>query len=423
MVDLCHSSPCLNNGKCVVNISQNDTCQCNQCYSGTFCEHYIKEQQMPNNQYVLSIIFLFGLGLSLLNNGLTFELCICSKRIRRGNCGIYLIIYSIIAIVSNVLIAVQSVVRYYPNQLHKNEQAFDTFLCVFYRIGYKMFSYLCVLFSTAIAFERGLIIWRDEKTNGSRWRSFIITIIMFVIAGSSAAPFIVHKCKWFKMKSLGILNEVFLWFYMVAGIGVYLVVTLFVLISFTRRIHRYGTENGSFIKTFLNLLRTHLFIFIPPIVTVVSSIPYPIAKALITHGHSYFECGISTGEYIVRVAIYALQGVPTIITWLLFVYPSRIYMNEFYLNTWSGRRVANIYLMFFKQYDDRRKGFSVSNTTGDQENHRACPLGYDCQPGTRTNHNFYTCDQGGNSKTSDFKTSKDFQDFTRLHQTPRGVRV
>jgi hypothetical protein len=57
-----------------------------------------------------------------------------------------------------------------------------------------------------------------------------------------------------------------------------------------------------------------------------------------------------------------LPGVPIAITWLLFVYPSRVYMTEFYLNTWSGQCLAKILLLLFKSYNDREESNHLYTT-------------------------------------------------------------
>jgi hypothetical protein len=121
-------------------------------------------------------------------------------------------------------------------------------------------------------------------------------------------------------------------------------------------------ENGSYIITYLKLLKSHLFIFVPPIAYVISEIPYTIVVNTEKPGDEYFRCGISTLEFIVKVLIEALTGVPVVITWLLFVYPSKVYMTEFYLNTWSGQRLANI-LIFFKSNNDREESDHPAPTT------------------------------------------------------------
>lgn len=57
---------------------------------------------------------------------------------------------------------------------------------------------------------------------------------------------------------------------------------------------------------------------------------------------------------MLQILIELFPTVPTVITWLLFVYPSRVYMTEFYLNTWSGQHLAKI-LLFFKSCYGRKK--------------------------------------------------------------------
>ncbi len=121
------------------------------------------------------------------------------------------------------------------------------------------------------------------------------------------------------------------------------------LISFSRRIRRYGTENVSFIKTFLKLLYTHIFIFVPTIAYGVDDIPCTIVSHSKNPKHSYFQCDISTGEYIIRVLIEVLTGIPIVIIWLLLVY-----MIEFYLNTLSDQRLTKI-LIFFKSCTGRKE--------------------------------------------------------------------
>ncbi|UJR18374.1 hypothetical protein I4U23_005278 [Adineta vaga] len=65
-------------------------------------------------------------------------------------------------------------------------------------------------------------------------------------------------------------------------------------------------------------------------------------------GQGYYQCDISTIEFMVKIILEALQGLPIVLTWLIFVYPSRVYMTEFYMNTWSGKQVAKM-LIFLKQ--------------------------------------------------------------------------
>jgi hypothetical protein len=254
---------------------------------------------------------------------------------------------------------------YYPNLLGENSEPSEMLYCYVGKIGYNMFIYLCIWFSACITFERALIVRFDFKMNANRWRSFVTSLVIFTIAGGSAAPMIWSNCDWDHIPPLGTVHVFFVWFYIVTGLVIYVVATLLVLISFAGRIRRYGMENGSYIKTFVKLLYTHLFIFVPPIAYAISQIPYTI---VFNTENSYFQCGISIGEFVVKVLIDALTGVPVVITWLLFVYPSRVYMTEFYLNTWSGRSLAKI-LLLFKSYNGRKKNAHLPTANLTNNNH------------------------------------------------------
>jgi hypothetical protein len=157
---------------------------------------------------------------------------------------------------------------------------------------------------------------------------------------------------------------------MIAAIAAYMVGIVLILISCALHIHYFGEENGSCIKTFLKLLNNHLFIFIPLITYVICQLPYTIVVNTKNPSHSYFQCGISFGEFLVKVIMESLTGTPYALTWLLFVYPSRVYMTEFYLNTWSGQRLAKI-IIFFKSHNCRRKNVPIpipSSTNDEHDN-------------------------------------------------------
>jgi hypothetical protein len=260
--------------------------------------------------------------------------------------------------VSIILLLVHEAVKYYSNQLATNAN-YTLFRCYIAKIGYQGLINLCIFLSSCISFERALIICFDGKMNASRWRLYATTIIFFAITSGSVIPIFVYKCEWHNMLNPQITRDFYNHFYITVGITVYFLATLLTLISFAYRIRRYGMENGSYIRTFLKLLYTHLSIFVPPIAYSISQIPYTIVYN--TKGLAYFQYGISTVEFIVKVLVETLTGVPTVTSWLLFVYPSRVYMTEFYLNTWSGRHLANISI-FFKSYNDKKENNHLSTT-------------------------------------------------------------
>jgi len=144
---------CQNNGQCVVNISSNTTyCQCDQCHYGILCENDVWRQGKCDTTYAFFIVSIIGVCLSLLNNGLIFELFICCRRIRSMNCGIYLFVYSILSLLSNIFFVTDQAIQSYPNPLIHDSYRYGVFHCYVIKIGYNTLLYLCIWLSACIAF-------------------------------------------------------------------------------------------------------------------------------------------------------------------------------------------------------------------------------------------------------------------------------
>jgi hypothetical protein len=167
--------------------------QCDPRHEGIFCESDVFREKQFDTTYVFLIIDIIVLCFSVLNNSLSLELFIRCRRIRHTNCGIYLIIYYILSLVSSILLAADQAVQYYPNRLINNGNQYEVFDCYVSKIGYNMLADLCIWFSLCIVFERGLIICFNGKINASRWRSCAMIIIIFAIAGGSARLLIYSK--------------------------------------------------------------------------------------------------------------------------------------------------------------------------------------------------------------------------------------
>ncbi|CAF4757634.1 unnamed protein product [Rotaria socialis] len=226
-------------------------------------------------------------------------------------------------------VGVDESLRHYQDKVPNSDLSnFPGYGCYFGKIGYNALVYGCIWLNACIAFERGLIVCLDSKTNATRWRSICTITVFSVIATGSAIPMMVYNCDFGNIPGLQTARLFLVWFSIVTGLSIYVLATLLILISFARRIRQYGTEDGSFIKTYLKLFYNHLFIFIPPIAYAVGYISYTV---IINTGPStqyYFECGISMIEFIVKVLIESLQGVPPVLTWLLFIYSSKYLVNN-----------------------------------------------------------------------------------------------
>ena len=337
------SLQCLNGGQFRLNSTTNETyCLCDPCHQGVHCDYRIpnKGQIQFNTDYVYLIIYLIELCLSLANNLLSLALFQGSKCIRRTNIGVYLAIYSFTSITGSVVLVVGQSVKYFrPYPFANNNELTETFHCFLEKSGQKITSFLCIWLSALVAFERALIICFNFKMNARRWRSVFMPLFVFCITAATSIPMLGYQCAWDKSHKTSRKRIATGWFYTVgilAGV-VYCLATLLVLISFALRIYYYGTAQMSRTKIFFKLLRKHLFIFIPPTVYLLCVIPYQIWFAHKRHTQRYFQCGISTVEYILKVIVESLPNIPTVLIWLIFVYPSNVYMTEFYTETWIGR--------------------------------------------------------------------------------------
>jgi hypothetical protein len=337
------SYQCFNGGQFILNQTLNESyCQCDPCHQGMQCEDPIrtKDQLQFDTEYVRLIVYLIELCLSLLNNLFSFAVFLSSKRIRRTSIGVYLTIYSIISIVGDVLLVAGQFVQYLkPYPFVNNEELSDTFHCLLEKSGYQITVLLCLWLSALVAFERGLIICFNFKMNATRWRSVITLLPIFCITATTSVSWLIYRCKRNMPHQESMERILSGWFYTADGLAglIYVLATLLVLISFASHIYHYGTTQKSKKKIFIQLLKKHLFIFIPPITYLLCVIPYQIWLPLKGPIESYFPCGISTMEYIFKVIVQILPNIPTVITWLIFVYPSNVYMTEFYTQTWIGR--------------------------------------------------------------------------------------
>ncbi|CAF3982675.1 unnamed protein product [Rotaria sp. Silwood1] len=176
MADLCHQNPlnCLNDGQCAVNIALNTTyCNCTLCKIGPRCETDVFKWVQLTTDYMYLIIILIGLLIAVLNNTLSLEVFLGCSQVRRTNCGIYLIVYSLVSLLSSIILVLYQALHTYADKVTNStiSQYFD-YNCYFGKIGYNGLVYFCIWLSSFVACERGLIVCFGIKTNATRWRSF-----------------------------------------------------------------------------------------------------------------------------------------------------------------------------------------------------------------------------------------------------------
>ena len=342
-------------------------CVCDQCHEGDFCQD-LRRQNYYSTEYINLIIYIIALSISVLNNTMCLELFLKCRLIRRTNTGIYLIVYSTLCLLGSTLIVMDGYVIYdkstrvFTNDPHARQR----FHCIVGVAAYGSATFLCIWFSAMVQLERGLLLFLGATTNFSRKRSIIISVLLLVMAIGCSLPLIVYNCGWDGNRDIRPLRIALMFFHISVPVLIYLVATIFTFIGFARRIHAYGLEKRSKPRLFMKLTQTHLFIFIPPVVFSVCYGLFNLVAKFSDPDKGYFACGISTPEYVVKILLRGLTGLPFTITWLIFVYPSRVYMSEFYMCTWCGQWTAFVVLRFrrclSKKKDEPRTG-EISGAT------------------------------------------------------------
>ncbi|CAF1217933.1 unnamed protein product [Adineta ricciae] len=333
------SSHCLDGGQLILNQTLNTFfCLCDPCYHGINCSELIprKQQiQFDENLHDL-IISLIILCLSLLNNPLTIHVCLKSVRIRRTNIGVYLIIYCVICIIGTIILTIDHFIQYFkPFYSSNDEELYETLHCLLERIGGHVTIFICLWLSALIAYERVLIICSTVRMNATRWRSIYILLISTCFILPSSTLMLIYGCEWgvvhknFKSRFTSALV------YTIGGVAgiLYVLSTILLLKNFTKRMADMTTEPKSKTRICLRFSRDHLFILIPPIFFFFCVVPYQIWYSINRSERPYLHCGISFLEYIFKIIVRQLRLSPTAFTWLIFIYPSKVYMTEFY-----GRR-------------------------------------------------------------------------------------
>lgn len=339
MADLCrlNRSDCLRMGRCLMNDSLNTTyCPCDECHIGSSCENRIWSQIQfdPNSMYLIIYIIIFVL--SVLNNSLTLELFVRSKQLRCTNCGIYLIVYGVLSLVSSISLVISGTAGYRPDLLDATETT-DQFSCYFGEIGYNHLVYLCVWLSACVTLERGLSFLCGDRMDANRWQSFVALIIFVISAAGLIAPLFVNNCNENSEPQLKSVRPRFVWIYCAAAIVVYTLAAVLVVIGVTRPRRGYIMDKNLSVQTVFDVLEKQIFIFVPPIMYAICFLPCIILTYSRYSKVTHVGCGIFPVEYTVSVLIETLTYLPVTLTWLIFVYPSKPYMNEFYVKTWSGK--------------------------------------------------------------------------------------
>jgi hypothetical protein len=183
----CSINICQNNGQCLLDNSSigNLTCLCTKCFTGTFCEmgkysdnlwyKGISDDKCFKNYRQIEAIVGFLLAVvSFLSNFLVLQTCLCSRKIRITNIGVYLLLLSSSCLMVSFIGAFIGAT--------KLGNTYILFQCAVMRLFVSSLIYCIFLLILCITVERILIEYSFISLYHSRRSSLISNLCFYSIA-------------------------------------------------------------------------------------------------------------------------------------------------------------------------------------------------------------------------------------------------
>jgi hypothetical protein len=281
--------------------------------------------------------------LSLISNTLSLQTFLCTKNIRVTNCGVYLISFSIICIVINIVLPLAS--------LPISNRSYQISVCVLW--DFILIPLISVLqwLNGFIAIERALIECYDFNLYDRRRRSIIATgllLLIQIIWNSFPNIFCrqvgitINTC-YSQLTHLGDILMAIFFYTEIIPFVLFLVATVLVL----RQLAQHRSIIIGRKLTFTDYLRicvNHRDFFTPLVLYSISVIPTFVYYAM----NPYYVL-LTPNDDIVKLLIFqSIYHFSTTLTFLAYVYANRVYKEAFWNSSLVGRGLTNLRLLVCK---------------------------------------------------------------------------
>ncbi|CAF2528161.1 unnamed protein product [Rotaria sp. Silwood2] len=335
-------------------------CVCQTCFYGKRCQfssnafglsldaiigYHIRPHVVINHQSLivkLTIVLTILITLIGLINSVLSLIAMNGKEARKIGCGIYLISTSISALFTMIIFALKSSIlliaqiTYIENRLFLKLQC--TSIDFLLRISLNMDQWL----STCIAIERVITTIKGtsfNKKKSKQMAKYIIIILIFLnIITNIHDP--IHRrliddnnddedgnekriwCIVTYSSSFQTFNTLVNIFHFLTPFTINLISGIIIIIMTTRK-RRTAQTNESYRNILYKQLKQHSHLLIAPIVLIILAIPRLIIS-LISH------CMKSINDPWLFFSGYFISFMPSILTFIVFILPSRSYKQEFF---------------------------------------------------------------------------------------------
>ncbi|CAF0936396.1 unnamed protein product [Rotaria sp. Silwood1] len=353
-------SNCENGAQCLQDRStcpQTSTCACQTCFYGRRCQfsshgfglsldailgYHIQPHIIIRHQTLvvqLSIVLTIIMTVAGLINSTLLMIAINNKEPRKIGCGIYLISTSITSLFTMLMFALKFSILIIAQMTYITNRLFLRLQCTsidfVLRIGFNMDQWLsaCVAVERTVTAIKGISF--DRKKSKQMAKYIILILLILNISTTIHDP--IHRrlidddndddekriwCIVTYSSNLQTFNTVLNIFHFLTPFIINLISGLVIIIMTTRR-RTTVRANESFRKMLQKQFQEHSHLLITPILLVILAIPRLIISLI-------SRCMKSINDPWLFLIGYFISFMPSVLTFVVFVLPSKVYKQEFW---------------------------------------------------------------------------------------------
>jgi hypothetical protein len=281
-------------------------------------------------------------GVSLFSNLLSLQTFLFSKRIRETNCGVYLILFSIVCIVINLVLPIRN--------LPVSTEPFDIAICFTWDLVIIPSISCLQWLNGMIASERALIECHENfNMFDSRRRSFILSMLLILISiiwntlpnvFCRESGITINTCDGNLNRTGNILLSMF-FYHEIIPFLLFVLATIFYMRHLVQ--HRASITDRK--QTFMDIVHSclnHLDFFMPLVVYTVSVLPTFIYYII----HPYYSPINSREKYVLGLVFELIYHFSTTLTFLTYVYTNKVYREHFWIFSPVGHGLLKLKFIF-----------------------------------------------------------------------------
>jgi hypothetical protein len=344
------SKTCLNDGIC----SHDNSCQCLSCFTGVHCEINVnvnkfsltysmvwdiryadKTSKFNAAKFSYAFIIAFLVLLALINNSLCLKTFL-SYPIRLTNCGVLQILLSCTSLSAIVGMQIRMLIMLKFDDMICTH-AYRYLACNVIPVFVILMNNVSMWLSACLAIEYTLLECFNMNLYRTRWVSFVSSIVIFLFVSATHLHEIIarhpiadpkdarlYSCTFIYSLPLDLIDKILRICHVVIPCIIHFISSCTILICITRRNLFLGSRQD-YIRTFLHQCMQRRYLFIPPVCFITSNLPH-----LILHLKNACQDARNISQLRFHIASNILVYLPLAFTFLIYIYPSKRYMQKFY---------------------------------------------------------------------------------------------